>query len=160
MSENLNNIFVPFIRNDGILALVHVMLIDMFLKVTKRFNNKILKAAIRAVFGVFKQVFEDKFHIRFNNVSEIDRVKYVGKYAHKSRQINFFFFFIVIVNILVMEKLKNFQTIFQDLPKIFTLFLAQFCLLVYTTLYSSCSSTQICFFTVMLCQNITNYSFA
>jgi hypothetical protein len=35
------------------------------------------------VLGVFEKVFENEFHIGFNDISEVDRVKNIGKNTHE-----------------------------------------------------------------------------
>jgi hypothetical protein len=88
MSEDFNNIFIPFSMNW--LNLAWVKLLNMwgwlengFLEITKGFYYKVLKTAVWAVLGVFEKVFENEFHIGFNDISEVDRVKNIGKNTHE-----------------------------------------------------------------------------
>ena len=78
------------------------------------FDQDELEAVFGAVFGVVYQVLEELVHVGLEDVSEVDGVVNLGKNQHKILQMAFFIGLIIRVQVVVMQDLKDLESVSQN----------------------------------------------
>lgn len=90
-----------------------------------RLDQNELKAILGTVFSIIYKVFEEFIHVRFKNVSEVDRIVYLSKNKHEILKMTFFVGLVIWVKIVVVKDFKYFQSIFENIWKNFALILSK-----------------------------------